>query len=202
MIQLSSLSRLIVFASAGASLALSGCGFTPLYATNGTGGSLAAIEVLEPLDNGYNGLNKDRVGFLLKQSLVDEFASRGKQQARYSLTSVITERRYARGVRVNNVANRYEINLTVAYTLTDISTNKVVLSGKAPVIVNYDSADPPYAGTVSAQDGDERAVQQAAIVIRLQLARYFAGRPSSGPGVVETPAPLNPNSGDPVSGGV
>jgi LPS-assembly lipoprotein len=181
-----------------AALALGGCGFTPLYATNGAGDSLAAIAVADPLDNSFNGLNKDRVGFLLKQSLRDEFASRVDIPARYTLTSTITERRYARGIRVNNVSSRYEINLTVAYTLTATATNKVVIKGSAPVIVNYDAADPPYAGTIASQDGDERAAQQAAILIRLQLGRYFAGRPAGGPGLVETPAPPNPSSADPT----
>ena len=128
---------------------------------------------------------------MLKQALVDELTSRNAGPPQYVLNSTITIRRYPRGVRVNNVANQYEINLTVAFVLTDSATGKIALQGSAPVIVTYDSADPPYAGTVGAQNGQERAAQQAAIQVRLALARYFAGRPASGPGLVETPAPSN-----------
>ena len=175
-------------ALAAAGVLLAGCGFTPLYATNGTGGSLASIDIRPPRDNtNYNGMAADRTSFLLRQSLVDELTDRNAGAPRYVLDTVITERRYPRGVRVNNVANQYEINMTVAYVLTDSVTGKVATQGSAPVIVSYDSADPPYAGTVGAQNGDERAAQQAAIQIRLALARYFAGRPSSGPGFTETP---------------
>lgn len=175
-----------------ASLGLAGCGFTPLYAVNGAGGQLAAIDVPTPLDNTSNGAREDRTGFLLKEALVDELAQRSGAPSRYRLQCVITERRYPRGVRVNNVANRYEINMTVAYTLTEIASGKTVVQGSAPVLVTYNSADPPYAGTVAAQNGDERAAQQAAIQIRLALSRYFAGRPIGAPGLVETPVPQNP----------
>lgn len=181
---------LLSLAAVGAA-ALTGCGFTPLYATNGAGGQLAAIDVRTPKTNtGYAGQIEDRIGFLLKQSLLDEFASK-RGAARYALDTIITEHRVPRGVRVNNVANRYEVNMTVAYTLTEIGTGKTVASGTAPVIVTYDSADPPYAGTVAAQNGDERAAQQAAIQIRLALARFFAGRPLGSPGLVETPVPTD-----------
>jgi len=175
-----------------AGLCLTGCGFTPLYATNDTGASLAAIDIRPPKTNtDYKGTAEDRTSFMLKQSLIDELTSRGAGPARYVLDTTITIRRYPRGVRVNNVANQYEINLTVAYVLTDSATGKIALQGTAPVIVTYDSADPPYAGTVGAQNGQERAAQQAAIQVRLAIARYFAGRPPSGPGLVETPAPSN-----------
>jgi LPS-assembly lipoprotein len=175
-------------ASALTALVLGGCGFTPLYATHGTGAALAEIDIRPPRDNtDYRGTTEDRTSFLLRQSLVDELTSRGAGPARYTLDTTITERRYPRGVRVNNVANEYEINMTVAFVLTDNATGKVALQGSAPVIVTYDSADPPYAGTVGAQNGDQRAAQQAAIQVRLALARYFAGRPSSGPSLTETP---------------
>jgi LPS-assembly lipoprotein len=171
-----------------AGLSLAGCGFTPLYATNGAGAALAAIDIRPPKTNtDYKGTAEDRTSFLFKQSLTDELASRNAGPARYVLDTTLTERRLPRGVRVNNVANQYEVNMTVAYVLTDGATGKLVLKGSAPVIVYYDSADPPYAGTVGAQNGEERAAQQAAIQVRLALARFFAGRPESGPGPVETP---------------
>ncbi len=171
---------------------LAGCGFTPLYATNDAGASMAAIDIRPPKTNtDYKGTGEDRTSFMLKQSLSDELTNRGGGPSRYVLDTTITIRRYPRGVRVNNVANQYEINLTVAYVLTDGATGKIALQGSAPVIVTYDSADPPYAGTIGAQNGEERAAQQAAIKVRLAIASYFAGRPQSGPGLVETPAPSN-----------
>jgi len=183
--------RLSVLSLAVGTLSLGGCGFTPLYANGGVGGGLASIDIPTPI-TASTGV-ADRTGFLLKQSLNDELAQQPGGSPRYRLDAKITERRYPRGVRVNSVANRYEINLTVAYSLIELASGKAVVTGAAPVIVTYDSADPPYAGTVAAQNGDERAAQQAAIQIRLALSRYFAGRPVGGPPIIETPVPQNPN---------
>ena len=162
---------------------LAGCGFTPLYAASGVTGGLSSIALYTP-DN--------RTGFMLKQSLQDELATNPSGASLYRLDCAIAERRAPRGVRVNNVANRYEIDLTVSYELRENVSQKVVLKGSAPVIVTYDSSDPPYAGVQAAQDGNSRAAQQAAIQIRLALSRFFAGRPAAAPAIVETPATPNP----------
>ncbi len=164
-------------------LSLGGCGFTPLYAAPGVGPGLSSVAFYTP---------DTRVGFLLKQSLEDELATRAGGAPLYRLDCAVKETRSPRGVRVNNVANRYEINMTVSYQLREAQSQKVVLQGYAPVIVTYDSADPPYAGVAAAQNGDERATQQAAIQIRLALGRFFAGRPAAGPAILETPAAPNP----------
>jgi LPS-assembly lipoprotein len=166
---------------------LAGCGFTPLYATPGMTPSLEAIDVVIP---------HDRVGFLLHEQLDDELAHKAGDPVRYQLVCSTREVRIPRGVRVNNVANRYEINLTVTYTLTEAGGTKVLLHGIAPVIAEYDSADPPYAGVAAEQDGENRAANQAAIAIRLALSRYFAGY-HAGSHPVETVAP-----GDALGDGV
>ena len=158
-------------------ISLSGCGFTPLYATPGMTPALESIDVVIP---------HSRIGFMLHEQLDDELGHNAGEPVRYQLTCTTTERRYPRGVRVNNVANRYEMNFTVNYTLTKAGETKVLLHGVAPVVVEYDSADPPYAGVAAEQDGETRAANQAAIQIRLALSRYFAGL-HSGSHSVETP---------------
>jgi len=158
-------------------LLLSGCGFTPLYATPGMTPSLGAIDVVSP---------HDRLGFLLHEQLNDELGYKAGLPMRYQLVCTTTESRYPRGVRVNNVANRYELNFTVNYVLRNAGGTRILLQGSAPVIVDYDSADPPYAGIAAEQDGENRAANQAAIAVRLALSRYFAGY-HAGSHPVETP---------------
>jgi len=74
----------------------------------------------------------------------------------------------------------------VNYTLRSAGGTRILLQGSAPVIVDYDSADPPYAGVAAEQDGENRAANQAAISVRLALSRYFAGY-HAGSHPVETP---------------
>ncbi len=120
---------------------LAGCGVTSLYASAGVAGSLSSVALYTP---------GSRTGFFLQQSPQDELATNVSGASLYRMDCTTLERRSPLGARVNNVANRYEINLTV------------------------------------------RAVQQAAIEIRLALWRYFAGRPAAALAITETPAAPNP----------
>ena len=169
---------------------LAGCGFTPLYGTPGMIPSLDAVDVVVERVQDPSNVDtlQNRIHFLLREQLNDELGHRANAPVRYQLICKTTERRFPRGVRVNNVANRYEIDFTVNYTLTAIGGARVLLQSSAPVIVVYDSADPPYAGVAAEQDGENRAASQAAIQIRLALARYFAGM-HAGSHPVETPVP-------------
>ena len=149
-----------------AALGLTACGFTPLYADNGgVGLHLQGVEVVAP---------EGRAGFLVRQQLEDELARNRAGASRYRLTYTTNEARFPRGLRVNEIASEYELDLTVDYQLTDISTGQVVYRGVAPTHISYASADAPYAGIAAQQEGQERAAAQAAILIRLDLARYFA----------------------------
>jgi LPS-assembly lipoprotein len=171
---------------------LAGCGFTPLYATPGMVPSLDAIDVVVERPNDPRTVTdaalQTRVHFLLREQLDDELGHKAGAPTRYQLICTSKLIRIPRGVRVNNVANRYEMNFTVSYKLTSVDSGKVLLQGVAPVIVEYDSADPPYAGVAAEQDGENRAANQAAIAIRLDLSRYFAGV-HAGSHPVQTPLP-------------
>ncbi len=156
----SALALALILGGAG----LSGCGFTPLYATPGVGPALESISVETPLT---------RTGYLLKQQLNDQLARDTDLPARYHLVTVFDERRYPRGTVVNNVASLYELGGVVYFTLSDTVTGRVLLQGRVPVEVSYDSSTPPYAGTAANQDGQVRVAEQAAIGLRLALSRYF-----------------------------
>ncbi len=153
-------------------LPLAGCGFTPLYATPALTPALASIETVLP--------GTSRTGFLLKEQLGQQFARDTDEPAHYRLTLTLNEVRFPRGVRVNNVANRYELDVNATYSLTDAATAKVLYTGASTVEVSYDSADPPYAGVAANQDGEQRAAAQMAIRIRLALARYFERQATPG----------------------
>ena len=144
---------------------LAGCGFTPLYGTPGMSPSLASVEVDAP---------ETRTGHLLREELDDALARDRGRPAAYRLALTVDEDRYARGLRIDDVATRYEVGLTVGYILTDAGTRRQLTAGTAQVSVTYDSADAPYASIAAYSDGQERAADQAAERIRLDLARWFA----------------------------
>jgi LPS-assembly lipoprotein len=148
---------------------VSSCGFTPLYAKRGVVPGLSSIEVEAP---------QTRTGYLLREELDDAFARNRGEPPAYRLALRVNEDRRPRGLRVDDVATRYEVLLEVDYVLTGSAAGTTPLTqGRAAVSVTYDSADQPYAGVAAQTDGQERAAQQAAQRIRLDLARWFATRP-------------------------
>ncbi|HWA62663.1 MAG TPA: LPS assembly lipoprotein LptE [Caulobacteraceae bacterium] len=148
-----------------ASLGLSACGFTPLYATPGVSPGLSSIDVVAP---------EGRVGYLMREDLDDVLARDKASPPAYRLTLEILQTRDPRGLRVDNVAERYELGLTVRYTLVEIATGKVAHAGEVSTQVSYDAADQPYAGIAARQDSQSRAASDAARRIHLDLAAWLA----------------------------
>ncbi|HZZ34816.1 MAG TPA: LPS assembly lipoprotein LptE [Caulobacteraceae bacterium] len=153
----------VLFAVIG--LGLSACGFTPLYATPGVSSGLAAIEVSAP---------KGRVGYLLREDLDDALAHDKDARPRWRLDMEIVSSRDPRGLRRDDVAERYELGITVRYILTEIATGKVAHSGAVTTEVSYDAADQPYAGIAARQDSQQRAASDAARKIQLDLVAWMA----------------------------
>lgn len=150
---------------AAASLGLAACGFTPLYGTPGVTSSLSAIQVATP---------EGRTGELIREHLDDVLARDSNVPAAYRMSLSLGEQRYPRGVRVDNVATRYEYVLVAAYVLTDARTGALAKKGQVRVEVTYDSADQPYASVAAQQDAQDRAAGEAARRIELELAAWLA----------------------------
>jgi len=150
-------------------LPLAGCGFTPLYADNQTGGSLRDIRIVVD--------EHSRSNFLLQERLSDSFG-RANGPGSWVLTVTSVKHRYPQGIRVNNVATRYGLALTVSFVLKDAASGKTALADTVTGQVSYASSDQPYAGVSAEQDGEARAAAAAADLIRLRLSQYFAARPT------------------------
>jgi LPS-assembly lipoprotein len=158
--------RVLILAAAGAALALGGCaGFQPLYAQPEVVKSLAAIQVNAPAG---------RTGYLIRQHLDDAFAKNHGAAPTYSMDLQLGEARYPRGVRIDNVATRYEYVLTAYYELKSQPSGAVAKSGTVRVELTYDSADQPYASIAAQQDAQDRAADEAARRIELELAVWLA----------------------------
>jgi LPS-assembly lipoprotein len=148
-------------------LGLSACGFTPLYGPQAVTKGLGSIEVVAA---------DGRAGYLLREKLDDALARDASLPPTHRLVYTVNEQRYARGVRVDNVANRYELNLTANWRLLDVTTGQPVRTGSTSAAVTYDSADQPYASISAQQDSQERAAAEVARKIQLDLATWLAGK--------------------------
>jgi len=158
--------QLLILAAATATLALGGCaGFQPLYGEPGVVKNLAAIQVQAP---------QGRTGYLIRQHLDDAFAKDHSAAPAYSMDLNLAEARYPRGVRIDNVATRYEYVLTATYALRALPSKALAKQGQVRVELTYDSADQPYASISAQQDAQDRAAEEAARRIELELAVWLA----------------------------
>lgn len=150
-----------------AALTLGGCGFTPLYATPGVSPGLAAIEVVAP---------QGRVGYLLREDLDDALGHDKGVAPRWRLQMNVAQARDPRGLTQQDVAERYELGITVSYSLIEVASGKTVHNATVASHVSYDAADAPYAGIAARQDSQERAASDAARRIQLDLAAWMAAQ--------------------------
>jgi LPS-assembly lipoprotein len=148
-----------------AALGLSACGFQPLYAQQGVVSGLAGVDVVAP---------QGRTGFLIRQHLDDALAANQSGAPVYRMNLSLVESRYPRGIRVDNVATRYEYVLVANYVLTTVASGSVAKRGSVRVELTYDSADQPYAAIAAQQDAQDRAAEEAARRIQLELAAWLA----------------------------
>jgi LPS-assembly lipoprotein len=140
-------------------------GFQPLYAMPEVAPALSSVDVVTP---------QGRMGYLMRQQINDELARDFATPARYRLELSLAENRIPRGIRTNNIAAEYELDLRINYRLVDNANAQELMRGDTPVTVFYDVTDAPYGGIAAQQDAQERAASQAAVQIRLDLSRRFA----------------------------
>jgi LPS-assembly lipoprotein len=151
---------------------LAGCGFTPLYATPGLSSGLSSIQVESP---------DGRVAYLIRESLDDDLARDKNAAPAWRLTFTVDQTRDPRGLTVNDYAQRYQVGLTISYTLTNLATGQVAHSGRVVSQVSYDAANDPYAGIAARQDSQQRAAADAARKIEIDLAAWMAQHVAKNP---------------------
>jgi LPS-assembly lipoprotein len=157
----------LAFGAAGAialTTLLGGCGFTPLYATPGVSAGLASIEVSAP---------KGRVGYLLREDLDDALGHDKAAPPAYRLEMTLVQSRGPRGLNIADVAEYYDVGLTVQYRLISIATGKVATSGAVTSQVSYDDSGQAYADISAGQDAQNRIASDAAQRIQVQLASWM-----------------------------
>jgi LPS-assembly lipoprotein len=161
----------LAFAAFALAPGLAGCGFTPLYAMPGVSKGLASIEIAAP---------RGRVGYLLREDLDDALGRDRSSAPAYKLELTLVQSRGPRGLTRTDVADYYDVGLTVQYTLTDLSTGKVAHAGQVTSQMSYDDSGQAYADIAAAQDAQKRIAADAAQRIQVQLAAWLARQAPGG----------------------
>ena len=129
------------------SLALTaGCGFTPAF---GPGGAATKLQNSITLDD-----PGDRADYVLVRRFEERLGPAAP--ARYGLSYSVAM--YERGIAIssNNIITRYNVLGSVTYALRDMSTEKVLTSGKVEHFTSYSAEDTTVSAQAAKQDAEER----------------------------------------------
>ncbi len=151
-------------------LVLGGCGFRPLYGEDEAGSS-----TFDSLETIQIAALPDRSGQQLHNLLRDRINPRGQPiSPEYVLRISLSERTEELAIAEDETATRANLRLSANFTLTDVESNEVVMTGSSRSANSYNIVDSQYATYVSENDARERALRELSEDIRLRLATYFA----------------------------
>ena len=154
-------------------LAVTACGFKPLYGTDKAGLSdpqaeLATVRVSDI---------PDRLGQLVRNQLVDYLSPTGHaSQKRYDLKVSLSLSSEGIALARDQSATRYNVQLIAHFKLTDLTNHKKVFEGQARSIAVYNVITSEYATLIARQDADRRAASDVADELRTRLSVFFSRR--------------------------
>ena len=151
-------------------LAVSGCGFQPLYGGTTAGGQrlsevMAGVEV-DPIPG--------RVGQKLRNELI--FANTGGSRAaasRYRLDIAIKESVNDQLVQITGDATGQVYQLDATFQLIDSASGKVLLQGKAISRAPYNRFQEIFANVRARYDAENRAARTMSESIKTQVAAFL-----------------------------
>ena len=148
-------------------LALTGCGFHPLYAPSGPHDwdpDLAAIEV-RPIS--------DRSGQILELALRENLNPGGiSVQPRWHLETTLSVARSDLGIQRNATATTSEVTVTARFQVFDARTNASVYTSSSSAVGDFDLVDDAYATQVAADAARDRAIDDVAQEMALRLGIF------------------------------
>lgn len=161
-----------------AALALTGCGFHPLYGDlNGKPGAASRFPLVyvPPIE-------LENAGYEVRNDLLD--LTRAKSEPAgvlYDLRIVLRDRNQDIAVQNTQIGvvkeveiTRYNYTLIANYEIVDRKTQKVLYKGVESSLSAYDVVDNPYATLTAQQDAQAHTAQDIAEKLRLRLALFFA----------------------------
>ncbi len=153
-------------------LAVTGCGFTPMHAPGAlsANGSTPLQQITLNMEDGRDANDKE-IGFYLQQRLRDRM---GSNQGQYTLTVTPSWRRGRLGISAEDIASRYDGTVNARYKLTETKSGLVLDSGTVQAVTTFGASTDAY-GVITANDSAmQTTAAEAADRLIVKLAGYFA----------------------------
>jgi LPS-assembly lipoprotein len=152
-------------------LALTGCGYQPLY------GDRASAVTSEDLALIYIAPISDRSGQQLRNFLLEDINSSGQpRRPIYTLTVGLSVVSTGVSLSRDSTTSRTSITATAKYSLIDTTSGKSLFSSTSRGTDAYDVLVSDYGTLASQDDAIMRALREVSSDMRTQIAVYFRGR--------------------------
>lgn len=155
-----------------AAVSLSGCGLRPLYAGGENGvvvGRVRSVAVA-PIEG--------RVGWLVRNALVDRLGGEANSGVRYRLQVELDDDITSFGIRGDRAATRERRTLRARYQLVEAATGAVVLDATAGSDAGIDVVSSEYATVAAEQSAAERLSMVVADQITARIALFLSRTPA------------------------
>lgn len=149
-------------------LALTGCGFQPLYAKRGPMGGVAGEELAKVRIANI----PDRTGQYLRNALIDRMQPQGAQEPAYRLEIALLEQQVNLGIQQDATATRGQLRYSGSYVLKD-SAGKELVRESFRASPSFNILESEFGTILSSEDARERGLRQIADDITGRLALYF-----------------------------
>ena len=157
-------------AAIGLAALLGGCGFRPLYGSNGvTGGASEKLEQVA-ISN-----LPERQGQILRNLLIDRFhqSERGTASL-YRLDAQILASEQKLALRQDASAERAQLVLNVPYRLIESATGRTLFEGRSRSFIPYNVLEERYAGLATLDNAYQRGLTEISDDITARVAMYLA----------------------------
>ncbi|WP_247872095.1 LPS assembly lipoprotein LptE [Azospirillum sp. TSO35-2] len=150
-------------------LALSGCGFQPLYGERGIGAGAA-----ERLNDVEIASIPNREGQKLRNLLIDRFyPSARPSNPRYRLDVSVTAVEQKLALQKDATAVRAQLLVNAPYRLIDTQTGAVVFQSSSRSMISYNTLEQHYAAIVTQQNAYDRALDDISNDITTRVAMHL-----------------------------
>lgn len=155
-------------------LALTACGFQPMYGSHSQSAGLSTEAAQQMADIQIDYI-PDREGQFLRNELIDNLYPQGEpHNARYQLTfSELQTTIRELDLTKSSEATRSQVISHVTFTLVDRENGEVLMSRPARSISSYNVLPSEFATNVTEDNARESALRDIARQIGLQLSLYF-----------------------------
>ena len=151
-------------------LAVTACGFQPLYGRDSETGVAANDELAKVLILPIS----QRTGQQMHNFLRDRLNPKGQPvEPSYLLSVTLIENISQLGIQEDATATRARLTMVAKFALRDTTGETVLYRGRARSANSYDILDDPYATQVSEFDARERTLEALSDTMKIRLATYF-----------------------------